>query len=290
MLDRLGPWPLRVLWLTLPVTVGSTLADALADTSAPFRTAVTIGSWTLWSTALVAMLVPLPATLTVVRVLVPAAVVADIWALTTVDPDALDALGLGLATLATVVVLLASTGDQFVDGASYGAERRFALRPPVAVLLGPAELVWAITVAGAAAGPLLLAAEQWGPGIAAVVVGWPVAALAARALHGLDRRWLVFVPAGLVVHDLLVLQDPLLVPRRSIARVGPTEPPGRDRAPAEPPPTFGLALAVDLSETLVVAVRGGRVAELREVERMVAVPARPGAVLREAAARGMPVE
>jgi len=285
VLDRLGLWPLRALWLALPVIAGATLGAALADTSPAFRTAVAVGSWALWAVTLVVLLVPLPATLTAARVLVPAALAADAWALLTIEPEVLDAVGLALATMATLVVFTAPIGDAFVDGASYGTERRFVLRAPAAVVLGPVELAWAIAVVGGVTGPLLLATERWGAGALAIVVGWPAAAVAVRALHGLHRRWLVFVPAGLVVHDLLVLQDPVLLTRGAIARIGPTVPPGRERALAEPPPSFGLALAAELTEPLVVTARGRRVAELHEVERVVFVPARPGAVLREASAR-----
>jgi hypothetical protein len=289
VLDRLGLWPLRVLWLLVPVTAGATLATALDDTSSAFALTAAVGLWVAWAMALVALLVPLPATLTAVRILVPAALAADIWALATIDARAIDGVGLAVAGLATVGVLLAPTGDAFVDGASYGAERRFGLRIPAALLLGPAELAWAVVVAGAVAGPLLLACGLWGAGAVALLIGWPAAILAGRALHGLHRRWLVFVPAGVVVHDLLVMNDPVLLARRSIASLGPADQTRNDRGPADPPVSFGLALAVALSETIVVASRSRRVAELHEVDRLVIAPARPGAVLREAADRGLPV-
>jgi hypothetical protein len=285
VLERLGPWPLRVLWLTLPLTAGSTFAAALDDTSATFRNAVAVGLWALWALTLVAMLVPLPATLTASRVLVPAALAADVWALITIDLRAIDAAGAAVAALAAMAVLLATTGDAFVDGASYGSERRFGLRSPAALVLGPLELAWAVAVVGGAGGPLLLALEQWAAGAAAIAVGWPLAAIAVRAMHGLHRRWLVFVPAGVVVHDLLVLNDPILVPRRAISGLGPTAPPQRSRSPGEPPPSFGLALRLALEEPLVVSVRGESIAELRQLEQVVVIPARPGAVLREARER-----
>ncbi len=51
---------------------------------------------------------------------------------------------------------------------------------------------------------LLLAGGRWVVGGIVAVVGCFAAAVAGRALHGLARRWLVVVPAGLVIHDPLL--------------------------------------------------------------------------------------
>jgi hypothetical protein len=289
VLDRLGVWPLRVLWLALPLTAGAAVADALDTTADPFRTPVSVGAWLVWAGTLLALLVPHPVTLTLARVVVPAAAVATAWALANGDPGIAEIAGLVLAGLATVVVLLPATGDLFVDGASYGAERRFALRAPAALWMGPIPLAWGVAVAGLVAGPLLLADERWLPGALALVVGWSLAALAVRALHGLSRRWLVFVPAGFVVHDLSTLQDPVLVPARSVQSLDLAAAPGRERSPGEPAPTFGMALAASLDPPLTVSLRGATLAEVHHVERLVVCPGRPGAVLVEAADRGLRV-
>jgi hypothetical protein len=289
MVDRLGVWPLRVLWLALPVTAGAAFADALAEVDDTLAAAASVGLWAVWAATLLAVLVPHPITLTAARLTVPAAAVACTWAVATGSPDLAGVLGLVLAGLATVVVLLPVTGDQFADGASYGSERRFALRAPAALWLGPIPLAWAVAVGGVAAGPLLLAAEQWAAGSIVLVLGWGLAALAVRALHGLSRRWLVFVPAGFVVHDLATLQDPVLVPRRSVVAIDLAPSPGRERAPGEPAPTFGAALTVRLAPPLTVSLRGAALSEVHHLDRLVVCPGRPGAVLAEAAERGLPV-
>lgn len=289
MFDRLGVWPLRVLWLALPLTAGVAFADALGDVDDGLRTAASVGLWVVWAGTLLALLVPHPITLTAARISVPAAAVGAAWAITADDPDALGVAGLVLAGLATVLVLLPATGDLFVDGASYGSERRFALRAPAALWMGPIPLAWAVAVGGAAAGPLVLADEQWVAGSIVLVVGWLLAALAIRALHGLSRRWLVFVPAGFVVHDLATLQDPVLVPRRNVASIDLAPSPGRERAPGEPAPTFGMALAARLEPPLTVSLRGATLSEVHHLARLVVCPGRPGAVLTEAAERGLQV-
>src|SRR4029078_7374806 len=71
-----------------------------------------------------------------------------------------------------------------------------------------------------AVGAFWLAAGVWVLGAVLAVLGiaatWPF----CRRCHRLARRWLVVVPAGLVVHDWLVLAETLLVQRAGIVRVG----------------------------------------------------------------------
>jgi hypothetical protein len=51
------------------------------------------------------------------------------------------------------------------------------------------------------------------------VVGWPLAYAMIRSLHSLSRRFLVLVPAGVVVVDPLTLADPVLMRREEIALI-----------------------------------------------------------------------
>jgi hypothetical protein len=289
VLDRVGLWPLRVLWASLPVTAGAALADALGDAEATFGRSVGVGLWVLWAATLLALLVPLPATLTVVRLVVPAAPLAVGWAMVGHDGEVLGLVGLVSAALAAGLVVTSATADAFVDGASYGSERRFVLRAPVALLLGPLPGAWLVAVSGAVAGPLLLAGGEVWWGAAVTVVGWPVAALAVRALHGLSRRWLVFVPNGLVVHDPFTLGAALPLLRQSIVRIGAAPMPGALRAPAEPAPTFGIRLVVQVDPPVRVPALGTAVAEWVEVDEVIVAPARPGRVLAEAESRRLPV-
>jgi hypothetical protein len=289
VLRRPGEWPLRLLWLILPVTAGVAFGDALEGAEDPFRTTVSIALWVLWALTLLALLVPHPLTLTLARIAVPAATVATTWAIMIGEARAAPVAGLVAAGLATVLVLLPATGDLFVDGASYGSERRFALRAPAALWLGPVPLAWVVVVSGLCGGPLLLADEQWVAGAIGLVVGWPLAFAALRALHGLSRRWLVFVPAGFVVHDLATLQDPVLVPARTVRSLDLAPAPGAGRSPGEPAPTFGTAVAARLDPPLTVSLRGAALAEVHHLDRVVVCPGRPGAVLVEAAERGLRV-
>ena len=102
---------------------------------------------------------------------------------------------------------------------AYGDEVRFPLRIPPALFLGPVPLAVLLIGAGVSVGPLLIANEHYVAGVVLTVVGVAVAAVLARSLHALSLRWLVLVPAGVVVVDPLALADPVLMRREVIDHV-----------------------------------------------------------------------
>lgn len=292
-----GPWATRLAWLVLPFAAGPALAAALDPRLASVRLVCTVGLWAAWGVALTVSLVPRAATLTVVRLVMPAALPVALWATTAGAPDgagSLDAaLAVGSAMVATILVLSPLTGEAFVDGSSYGPERRFPLRAPATLLLGPVPVAWMVVVAGVVAGPVLLAAERWVAGAVALAVGVPCAVLAARALHGLARRWVIFVPAGLVLHDPLTLTDPVLFPRRLVAGVGPAPAALDEHADATDEVVDltggapGLVVGLDLVEPMSIGRKehGGRATRDVTTRRVLFTPSRPGALLREAGRR-----
>ena len=80
LLGRGTPWLLRALWVALPFTVGPSLADALHGASEPVRTVASLGLWTGWGLGVAASLVAHPVSLTALRLLAPAVVVAALAA------------------------------------------------------------------------------------------------------------------------------------------------------------------------------------------------------------------
>lgn len=288
-------WAFRGLWVVLPVAAGPALGAALDGRNDTVALVASVILWLGWAAVLVASLVPSTVGLTVLRVLAPAAGVATAWAVV-VGTDADfgevgvgDVVGLVVTAAAAVVAMAPSVGDAFVDGSSYGPERRFALRVPAPVLLGPLELTWAIALAGVLTGPLLLAAEQWVAGVAALLVGLPLAFWAVRSLHALSRRWLVFVPGGLVIHDPLTVTESVLMPKTMVAHLGPA--PADTDAYDLTQRAAGLALQVDLTEPLPVSLYRPRAerAETATVERLLFTPTRPAHVLDAAEERRLPV-
>lgn len=211
-----------LVWISLPLTAGSTFGDALAGRSTAVVLVAAIGLWAGWAGGLVAALVPSTASLTAVRILFPSALVAAVWAaIVSDDPTGTAAsMALALTSSAAVLSLWAMVGDVYVNGSSYGDERRFPLRPPGPVVLGPLEVLWAVMVTTTFAGPMLLASRQWVPGVALTVIALAIDVIGVRALHQLSRRWLVFVPAGVVLVDRSVLLEAMLTLRPRIASMG----------------------------------------------------------------------
>jgi hypothetical protein len=284
--DLVVPWVVRLLWVAMPFTAGPVLGDALAGASRPVQLVASSGLWLGWSAAMVATAVALPVSLTVLRTLAPAATVLTLAAAAGGHPSAL-AVGWSVVTLGWAFA--PAMGALCVNGPAYPNERRFPLRPPGALLAGPLVLAWSLALAGVAAGPLLLAARQWALGAVLTAVGLPLAYVLLRATHDLSRRWLVLVPAGLVVHDPLTIVDPILLPRRLLARIGPalagTD--ARDLTQKAP----GLALQIDLQEDVELALvrPARRLGEAVKVRHVLVTPTRPGAFLEAARARRLPV-
>jgi hypothetical protein len=290
---RLERWILPVTWLVLPLVVGPSFQATLEPRADLFRSAVSAALWVVWGVALGATLIPRTVTLTGLRIVTPATVVASAWAVAaTPHLSTKDAVALGYVVVVALVSFAPSVGQAYINGSAYGLERRLPLRPPAALVLGPLELAWAAVVAGTCAGPLLLADRQWVLGGVLVLVGWPVAGWTVRSLHILARRWLVYTPAGLVLHDQLAVVESLLVIRRHLDSIGPalagTD--ARDLTLG----AFGLALEIDLTEPLPFSPSPRR--RLRthdevvseDIESFLFTPTRPGLVLAEAAERRLP--
>jgi hypothetical protein len=276
------PWLVRVLWVALPFTVGPTLAAALRGASGPVRTLASAGLWAGWAAGMVAAAVPHPAALTALRILAPAVVAGVVAAALGGHPSALAG---GWAAVVLAWALSPALGAHCVNGPAYPNERRYLLRAPGPLLAGPLALAWALAVAGAGAGPLLLAARQWVAGAVVTAVGVPVAVVLVRSLHNLSRRWAVFVPAGLVVHDPLTLLDPVLLRRQVVAALRPAAvgTTALDLTQGAP----GLALEVALTEAvpLTLVRPGRRLGRPEKATALVFTPTRPGAVLAEARSR-----
>jgi len=282
----------RVTWAVLPLVLGPALGDALDAASRPVQLVVSAGAWAGWVAVLVATLVPSVVSLTVVRLAAPLPLAAASIAAIAGPAGLDDAIALAAGVAAAAVVVLPSTTDAFVDGSSYGTERRFGLATPPRLLLGPAPVAWLLAIAAPAAASIALAAGSWVLGAGLAVIAVPGVVLGVPALHRLSRRWLVFVPAGLVVHDHLSLAEPILLPRRFVASVEPAA------GAAEPGVDLtlgarGVGVVVGLVEAIELPVAVGlgrrRRAEIVRAEQLLVAPLRPGAVLHEAEARRLPV-
>lgn len=278
-------------WASLVVIAGPAAADAVDSWSAAPRAVASLLMWVAWGAALLASFAPRPLGLVALRVIAPVA-----FALSVVTVPAAGA-GKGVPAVAATAIAagLAFTpavGYRFVNGAAYGEERRYPLRVPPALLLGPVPLAGALIATGVVAGPLLLADERWLPGAIALALAVPVVRAAGRSVYALSQRWAVLVPAGIVLKDPLTLVDPVLFPRERIASLRPLPFP---TAPADDILDLRLgaaagSLVLELSDEAQLFRTHGRVrgGEAVKARRLAFSPRQPDALLAEAATRKKP--
>ena len=281
-------WGARGAWAATAVACGPVFAAALDGRSPAVRSVASVGLWAGWAAVLCASLILHPLGLTALRLATPTLVVAVGVAAMTAGPDVAPgglAVALVVAVASALVAFAPETGGEFVNGPAYPNERRFLLRAPGPLLLGPLPLSWAASVGLPAAGVLLLAARQWVAGAVVSAAGVAAAVVLVRSMHGLSRRWVVFVPAGIVLHDPMTLADPVLFLREELVSVGPA--PADTGALDLTAKAFGLALELRVASPaqLPLVQVGSRVATMVEATALLFTPTRPGAVLARATRR-----
>ncbi len=278
---------MRVAWLALPLLAGPGVRSFLDVRSTPVATVAEVGLWVMWFAGLVALLAPSTVGLTVLRFVAPSIAAATLYGTVALGDWTAATIGAVAATaLALAAVMLPQTGDPMVNGSSYGPERRLALRPPAALLLGPIQLTWFIMFGATATGALLIAAGQALFGVPLLLVGLAACWRGARSLHQLSRRWIVFVPAGFVIHDPWSLAESLLIRRSDIASLGPT-PLDKGEMLDLSGGALGLALLVETKEKVPLALRAKQGVDTFSAYRLVFTPTLPGQLLHEARVRGI---
>ncbi len=274
-------------WLVVGVAAlfGDLIHPALRPDISAAQTTVIVALWLGYAMVLAALGVGGARALAISRIGVCAGAIQLAAAAVSVGTAA-SWVGLGAGLVGVVLVLLPAYAQCQLDAASYGDERRFLLRPPAVVLFALVVPMWIVAVTGLAAGPLLLTENGWLAGSVGAGVGLPLSAFAAHVLYQLARRWLVFVPNGLVVHDHLAVAEPMPLGRRGIDSLGP--------APADTTATdlsaqaLGMALEIRLAQPVKVAVVTGRGrSEQQSVDTLLVSPSRPAAVLATAQRRGL---
>ena len=203
-------WLFRVLWAVLPVTAGPLFETCLVQASRPVQIVAALGLWITWAIVLAASLIPTMITLTLLRII----------ASTRHDSAIAAIAGLTTTAIAALTAFTAEVGEVFVQAAAYGDERRFPLRAPGPIVITILPLGWLLAAGTTIVGPLLLAARQWIAGaiVTVVAVGWGT--VFARRAHRLARRFAVFVPAGFVLHDHVVLADTAMFAAATVSGLG----------------------------------------------------------------------
>jgi hypothetical protein len=213
-----GLWGPRIFWIAVALGGAWSIGDALDGRSTAVRATVMIGAWLVWGIGVVALVVPSTLGLTVMRMVSALSCGAAAFSWIAGAPPIRGAVFVACALVCGFLIGGANFGQQCVQASAYGDEQRFLLRLPAAFWLPftLAGVVWMVAVLVA---PLLLACGRWITGILVAVVGALLTVLLLPRFAGLARRWLVFVPAGIVVHDEVVLGETLMVPRAELASV-----------------------------------------------------------------------
>ena len=218
-LARISLWAARTAWVFIalaPNALGASLQSHSRTTELVFTGA----AWVLWSVVTGALFWLSPLSLTATRMIVPAfsvGVLATVFA----DPEIgrpWPLVGFLLVTVVNIAVFLPVFSALHVQASAYGDERRLPLRVPKSQVL-PIGLAW-LLVAGSVAGVLFAgAAHIWWLLIATLIALVAATKFVVPQLHRFSRRWLVVVPAGVVVHDQLLLAETFMVLTISVTNV-----------------------------------------------------------------------
>lgn len=277
-----GSWGPRITWAAVAVAGAWSIGDALDGRSAALRTTVAIGAWLLWGIGVVALVVPSTLGLTVLRMLSALTCgIAGVSWIGGASPTS-GAIFLACSVLSALLIGGADFGQRCAQASAYGDEHRFMLRPPAA-FIPPVALVGLVWIAVVLAAPLLLASGRWALGSIAAVAAALLTWLLVPRFNALSGRWLVFVPAGLVLHDLVVLGETLMVPQADIEAIelalASTE------AADLTGPASGHAVEIGM-RSMVTALLAPTKAAPRgtalHVRSFIVAPTRPGLVLRAA--------
>lgn len=289
--SALPAWLLRIVWVLQPLAFVPLISDATATVPGAGKVVAALLAWAVWAAVLLATFVPSTVSITVGRLVAPlapiVAVVAGVGGASVAGWKT--AVALGAAAIAVLIWFSGETGMVLAQGSAYGAEQRFPLKPPVPFVV-PMVLSWLVLAASAVAGAVYLANERWIVGAALVVLAVVAARFLGPRFHQLSRRWLVVVPAGLVVHDPMLLVENALFRVADLAAVHLA---AADTQAADlTGGTAGVVIEIVLREVDTVVKVGGPdqpAGVALHVRSVLVSPTRPGRALAAAGARRMPV-
>lgn len=275
-----GLWVPRLLWVAVAVGGAWSIGEAVDARSSALQWTVATCAWLAWGVGIVTLAVPSTLGLTVVRMASALTCVAAIVSWISGSSLAAGVTFVVTSLLFATFVFSAAFGQQCVQASAYGDERRFLLRPPAAFLI-PVLLSGIVWCAALISAPLMLASHQWVAGAVLAALAITLTWLVVPRFHLLSRRWLVLVPAGIVVHDHVVLAETLMVTRRDVANVQ-LALAGTEAADLTGPATghaIEVALSAMATATLAPTRSSPRGRELHMQSFLVA-PTRPGSFLR----------
>lgn len=274
-----------VVWV-LQIVTAAPAVEGLADArSRSVQLALTSTAWVVWAAGVLALLVPSTLALTAARTVAPLPLVAAVVGAIGGASAAATGVAVAGGVAAIGAVFNAELGRALLQGSAYGDEARFGLRPPVLLAATVVPAAWAAAVGAPLAAIALLAARAWIAGAVALLAAGALTPVALARLHRLSRRWLVFVPAGVVVHDAFAVAETAMFRRPDVlaisaAEVGTT---ALDLTAGAP----GLVLEIRLlgHRPVTPLPRSGQPATPASTDAVLICPTQPGRVVAEFARR-----
>ena len=271
---------MRILLSCLPF-IGAGVGGLLDDRSDAVQITGTALAWAVWGVVVIASYISHPITLTVLRIGTPVVASFMIFVAVTQGFSGSQIISAAVSVAVLLLSFSAEIGAIYVQASAYGDEKRFALRPPV-VLVAPillSALVADLSILGL---PMLVAAKNWSVAAVALIGFFVSGKYLLPSIHLLSRRWLVFVPAGIVVHDEVVLSINLMIRKQELLQIKLA----RDNSAATDLSalTWGVPLEFSFNKPLDVALTSIGAKHLNSVsaihaQSVLVATSRPGAVL-----------
>lgn len=219
-------WVARVAWVALAL-IPSGIAPTLASHGRSAQVVFSLGAWALWGLGTLAIFWLSPYSLSALRMVAPlvaAGLVGFIFAsLSTFNDVALSdvawpLVGIAVAVLALACIFLPAFGSLHVQASAYGDEKRLLLRVP-ATQIAPIAVSYLVMVAFPLTALFAVGGEVWWLAALCLAPTFLLFRVVVKRLHRFSRRWLVVVPAGVVVHDELLLAETFMVRTTAVTRV-----------------------------------------------------------------------
>ena len=274
-------WSMRILVGCLPF-VGAGVGALLETRSTAIQIVGTVLAWLIWGLIVLASFISHPISLTVLRMGTPVVAGFLVLIAATDQDSTLQVINAAIGFAVLLISFSAEIGSIYVQASAYGDERRFLLRPPVA-FVAPVAISVVIVDFFIIATPMFFAARIWLAGTISLIGLAACIKFMAPRIHQLSRRWLVFVPAGFVVHDEIVLSINLMIKKHELVDIQLA----RDDTQAADLSalTWGVPLELSFNKTLDVSLTAIGARHLKAVSAIhatsiIIAPSRPGAVLR----------
>ena len=274
-------WSMRILVGCLPF-VGAGVGELLETRSTAIQIVGTVLAWLIWGLIVLASFISHPISLTVLRMGSPVVAGFLVFIATTYQGSTLQVINAAIGFAVLLISFSAEIGSIYVQASAYGDERRFLLRPPVA-FVAPVAISVVIVDFFIIATPMFFAARIWLAGAISLIGLAACIKFMAPRIHQLSRRWLVFVPAGFVVHDEIVLSINLMIKKQELVDIQLA----RDDTQAADLSalTWGVPLELSFNKTLDVSLTAIGARHLKTVSAIhatsiIIAPSRPGTVLR----------